>query len=302
MSRIFEALRKASKDAPDFPLPAIIEEQYAAGQPPLEPASEPVAAAAEPPAAEGAPEPQHDLISRRVHSIRVPAGAPLFPFDTEHSRAGEQYRIVRTKIVQHPAQPRLMVVSSAGPGDGKTVSSVNIAAALALKDDANVLLIDADFRRSSVAKLLGLPLEPGLADVLAGGCTLEDAMVRIEQSPNLYVLPGGNVRSNPAEMLDSQQWRNLCAAFRRNFHYTVIDAPPVAGVADYDLIQVVCDGVIFVTRPDHTNRKLCFKALETVPSGKLIGVVVNCVEEWPLWKTNDYYYYAQRPVNGRHRA
>src|SRR5262249_37778174 len=82
--------------------------------------------------------------------VRVPAAAPVLPFDGSHRRAAEQYRLVRTKIVQHPGQPRMLVVSSPAPGDGKTVTAVNIAGALALKNDANVLLMDGDLRRSTI--------------------------------------------------------------------------------------------------------------------------------------------------------
>jgi Mrp family chromosome partitioning ATPase len=69
-----------------------------------------------------------------------------------------------------------------------------------------------------------------------------------------------------------------------------VDAPPVNGVADYDLLQDLCDGVILIVRPDHTDRTLCVKAADAVPKSKLLGAVVNCVEEWFLWKSHEYYY------------
>jgi capsular exopolysaccharide synthesis family protein len=228
----------------------------------------------------------------RSAPIRLAADAPLLPFGGGHYRAGEQYRIVRTKIVHHPLQPRFLVVSSASSGDGKTVSAINIAATLALKSDVNVLLVDADFRRSSLATMLGLPAQPGLAEVLEGTCQLQDAILRSEQLANLYLLPGGKARSNPAELLDSPDWRRVSAVFRKEFHFVVVDAPPVTGVADYELIQAVCDGVVVVVRPDNSNRKLCFKALETVPKEKFVGVLVNCFPEWFLWKTHEYYSYS----------
>lgn len=296
MSKIFEALKKAETEGAEIPLGFITQEQIAPAAPsaaapiPVDPVQRPGEPAAGPTAE--ASEPPRLGPQGRVARIRLSAKAPLFPFDGGHSRAAEQYRIVRTKIGHHPDQPRMIVVSSAGAGDGKTVTAVNIAGALALKNDVKVLLADADFRRSSISALLGLPATPGLAGVLAGCCTVEEAMIRIEQFPNLHVLPGGKRVANPVELLDSDRWRATCAFFRKQFRFTIFDAPPIAAVADYDLIQMACDGVIFVARPDHTNRTLCSETLEAVPKEKLIGAVINSVDDWFLWKSHDYYYYA----------
>ena len=93
----------------------------------------------------------------RTLSLRIPAPSPLLPFEQGQWRPSEQYRILRTKIVQHAAQPRMIVISSPASGDGKSVSAINTAAALSLKVEARVLLVDADFRKSSVHAVLGLP-------------------------------------------------------------------------------------------------------------------------------------------------
>lgn len=226
----------------------------------------------------------------RTLPIRRPEGSAVIPWGAANGPGGEQYRIIRTRIVQHPERPRIMAVSSAGARDGKTVSSINIAGALALRDNANVLLIDADFRRASVASKLGLPGSPGLANTLDGSCTLQEAIIRVEQFPNLYVLPAGSSNANPAELLDTDQWRCLCATVRERFTFIVVDSPPIAAVADYELIQESCDGVIMVVRPDHTDRTLFNKAFELISEVKRLGVVLNCAHEWFLWKTHESYY------------
>ena len=223
--------------------------------------------------------------------IQIRAGSAVIPWGAASGRAGEQYRIIRTRIVQHPDRPRIMAVSSAGAGDGKTVSSINIAGALALRDNANVLLIDADFRRAGVSSTLGLPDSRGLADTLSGSCSLQEAIVRVEQLPNLYVLTAGASEANPAELLDTDQWKSLCSTVREHFSFVIIDSPPIAAVADYELIQASCDGVIVVVRPDHTDRTLFNKAFELIPEKKRLGVVLNCAHEWFLWKTHESYYY-----------
>jgi receptor protein-tyrosine kinase len=227
----------------------------------------------------------------RTVPLRLSKTSPALPFDGSNSRAGEQYRVARTKIIQHPMQPHVLVVSSAGPGDGKTITSINLAGALALKSEAEILLVDADLRRSSIAALLGIEKSPGLADVLAGSCALEDAIVRLDQFPNLCVLPSGKALANPTELLDSGAWAETCGTLRRQFKFVIFDAPPIGAVADYELIEASCDGVILVVRPDHTNRTRCLEAIGSVPKERLIGVLMNCVSDWFLWKTRDYYYY-----------
>jgi capsular exopolysaccharide synthesis family protein len=228
----------------------------------------------------------------RSQRIRLLAGSPIL-FDGINPQAAEQYRIIRTKIHHHPAQPRILMVSSAMPGDGKTISSVNLAGALALQEDLQVLLIDADFRRSTVAKLIGLKASPGLSEVLSGTASIEEALVRVEQFPNLYVLPAGEFIPNATEALTSQRWRDLCDSFRTQFRYTILDSPPLGTVADCDLLQLVADGLILVVRSGHTDRQLLKRAFETAPKAKPLGVILNCAEDWFLWRTHSNYYYGK---------
>jgi capsular exopolysaccharide synthesis family protein len=238
------------------------------------------------------------LAAIRTLSLRLPAPSPLLPFEKGQQRPSEQYRILRTKIGQHPKQPHLIVVSSPAPGDGKSVSAINIAGALSMKTEGQVLLLDADLRKSAIHVQLGLPESPGLTDVLRGACTLEEALVHIPEFPNLFVMSAGTPAGNPVELLDSPAWPGLCARLRGLFRYVVLDSPPAGAVADYDLIQAVCDGVILVVRPDHTNRLLCQKSLENVPKAKFLGVLLNCVPDWsPARRTGaDYYYYSSAKV------
>lgn len=239
-------------------------------------------------------------IQSRVLPVRVSADAPLMPFtpdEDSHARAGEQYRIIRTKIVQHPRSPRVMAISSVDPGDGKTVTSINVAASLALKNETSVLLVDCDLRRGHIADLVGFPDSPGLTDVLTGSASPDQAIVRAQQFPNLHILPGGTRLANPTELLDSPQWRTLCQQFRKQFDYVILDTPPIGSLADYDLIQAAADGILLVARPDYTNRTRCLNALRNIPADRLIGVILNCVEDWFLAKNSSHYgYYAYSPA------
>jgi len=226
-----------------------------------------------------------------IRTVELSPHAPVLLFDDKHRKASEQYRMVRTRIVQHPLRPRVITLTSGGPGDGKTFNAINLAGVLALKDDSRVLLVDGDLRRSSVAKSLGIHDTPGLGDVLRGQSTLRNAIVRVNRFDNLYVLPAGEPEDRPAELLDSPAWPALLEIFRRRFTYTIVDAPPVAAVADYDLIQAHCDGVVVVVRQDHSDRAAFQKALGAVPPDKRIGVILNSSQDWWLAKTAGYYYY-----------
>ena len=244
---------------------------------------------------EEALEPHYDMHSRSSNyplvTLQLPLPAPVFPFNGGSPQASEQYRVLRTNLLQHPAQPRVMAVSSASPGDGKSTTTVNLAGTFALKTDANVLIIDADLRRCGVADALRLDTTLGLTDVLRGQCALEEAIVRVDQMPNLHVLPSRRSPKNPAELLDSPAWKTMIGALREQFSYILIDTTPVQAVADFKLVQQVCDGVVIVVRPDHTNRQALTRAMEIEKNGKLLGLVVNAYEDWFLWDTSRSYGY-----------
>jgi capsular exopolysaccharide synthesis family protein len=302
VSRIFELLNKSRGEVADLVRPLVDEQTRRTPQTDGESRASEVFSAA--PVAKEAPAAETpSLASIRTLSLRIPAPSPLLPFDGEQWRPNEQYRVLRTKIGQHPLQPKVIVVSSPASGDGKSVTAINTAGALSLKSEADVLLLDADLRKPVIHRQLGLPQSPGLADVLAGACTLEEALVHTKEFPNLYAIASGTTSGNPVELLDSRQWRALCTRLRGMFRYVVIDSPPVAAVADYALIQDVCDGVILVVRPDCTNRDLCRQSLDLVPKAKFLGVLLNCVPDTPLAGRGgaDYYYYGGGKKSANHR-
>ena len=216
---------------------------------------------------------------------------PLLPFENPQEQAAEQYRIARTKLSRHPKNPKKVVISSAGSGDGKSFTAINLAGVLSLKGESKVLLLDADFRRSSMHSRLGLPQSPGLAEVITGECAFEDAVIQADQFPNLYILVRGDCKSiNPSELLDSPGWHALCQKTRAEFEYIIIDSPPVAAVADFELIQIAADGTILVVRPEHTKRAACMRAIDTIPRDKFLGVLLNCAADWFLNKHSSYGY------------
>lgn len=310
MSKLFEALQRSGQLLPGI-------DDTLLGDEPIVVSEAPVAAVAARTRPAGpraviaapAPAPESDI---RALPVRLAASDPLFPFDARSRQAMEQYRIIHTKITHHPTSPRFVAITSTGPGDGKTINAVNIAGAMSLKAGATVLLIDGDLRRSSIARVLGLPSQPGLTDVISQACDLDDALIRLEQFPNCCVVPAGTFSENPSELLDSPNWHALCQRMCAQFQYVIVDTPPIAAVADYELIESVTDGVVMIVRPDHTKRSAFKKAVAAIPPAKLIGLVLNDVSDWFMWTVQGGYSYAYYEMpdaprikagrNGSHRS
>ena len=287
MSKIFEALHKGRNQIEELlpPLNVPIESKSSIAPSPI-PA--PVAAIVKTPEPEAPAEPQKSVFP--AVRLRPEYREPVLPFENPGA-AGEQYRVLRTKIVQHGRHPRMLLVSSAGSGDGKSITAINLAGVLSLKNDGAIILVDGDFRRPSVARHLGIPKGPGLANVLAGEVPLQGEIVQIVEYPNLYVLQAGEAARNPTELLDTDHWKRLAEQLRRMFKYVVLDSPPIAAVADYDLLLAVSDGVVMVIRPDHTKRQACMKALNSIPPEKRLGVVMNWLPDWFLARSQGYSAY-----------
>ncbi|MFL6446640.1 MAG: CpsD/CapB family tyrosine-protein kinase [Bryobacteraceae bacterium] len=229
--------------------------------------------------------------AHRSVRLRASALSPVFPSDQGQQHAAEQYRLIRTKILHHAKKPQVIVVSSASSGDGKTVTAINVAAAMALKSDSQILLIDGDLRFPTIATELDLPAAPGLTDILSGKAQLDSALIRCEQFPQLFVISAGTPAPNPSELLDSAGWHDLLGQVRSRFTTVILDAPPIATVADHELLQLTADSIILVIRPDHSDRAAVLEALNTIPKQKLLGVVLNCVDDWWLWKAPGSGYY-----------
>ncbi len=293
MSRIYHALKKS--DGPDSNVLVQLIDASAPNGKVQTGSAEAIPDPVEAAAFEPAPISQSSD-AFRVVSVSIPAGIPVFPFDGMDGRAAEQYRVLRTNVLQHAMRPQVIAVTSATPGDGKTITSINLAGILALKSDYSVLIVDADLRHSAVTAALGIDAEPGLGDVLAGRCALEDAIVQIDAMPTLHVLPAGRVSQNPAELLDSQLFRAIMAALREQFTYIIVDTTPIGVVADFKLVHQVCDGAMLVLRPDHTKRSSFMRAFAGDSPFKILGTVINESQDWFLSKAEDSYeYYGAAP-------
>jgi succinoglycan biosynthesis transport protein ExoP len=207
------------------------------------------------------------------------------------SEVAESYRALRTSILLSSigSAPKVLMLTSALPQEGKTTTSVNTAIVLAQKG-GRVLLIDADMRRPSIHQSLKIRNRTGLSNVLSGNATPEEAIVVSPVLPNLFVLPAGPPPPHPAEMLGSSVMKNYLAQWREQFDHIVIDTPPVLSVTDAVLLSVDADAVVLVIRSGRTTKEALRRSREllTQVNSRLMGVVVNAVD---LQSPEAYYYY-----------
>jgi capsular exopolysaccharide synthesis family protein len=197
--------------------------------------------------------------------------AALSPF----SPAAEQFRTLRTRIaqVESAGQRRVILVTSPGAGDGKTVTAANLALTMAQEFQRQVLLVDGDLRNARLHECLGIPREPGLSDVLAGDVPLEDALVSLSEY-RVIALPAGTPHGRPTELLSSEPMRRLIENLGRRFDRVVIDSTS-AHFADAGVLEPLVDGVLLIVRAGRTPRPSVARALGLVPRAKLLGLVLN---------------------------
>jgi polysaccharide biosynthesis transport protein len=214
-------------------------------------------------------------------------GPPLIGNGMPHEFS-EAFRGIRTNILFSSADSgsKSIVVTSTGPGEGKSVVSANISMSLALAGQ-RVLLIDADMRRPKTHELFGVSLEPGLSNMLVGDAKASEAVKRT-LTPNLWLMAAGKNPPNPAELLGSKRFKDFMLSLGDHFDWVIIDSPPVMAVTDASVIAHGATGVIFVVGAEMTSKGAAKAALEQLDSAKAkyVGGILNRVDV----KRNAYYY------------
>jgi protein-tyrosine kinase len=218
--------------------------------------------------------------------------------DVTTTMATESYRTLRTRLLRMQVNQGLhsIVVSSALSGEGKTLTSMNLALVCAQLKDQRVLLIDGDLRSHGLTKLMGELPAPGLSDVLAGEEPFESAIFATDQ-PNLYVLGAGSNDAPPAELFAGSRWKELLGWAAETFKTVLVDSPPILTLADFDLISAPCDGVLVVVRALRTRRELLKKASTQVDPKKFLGLVFNGAAA----TSRDGYHHAGYYGNGKQK-
>lgn len=199
------------------------------------------------------------------------------------SPISEQYKILRTNLVSLSTgnKPlKAFVVTSAIHGEGKTITSINLAMALATDlAKKSVVLVDADMRKSRVAKYLGAEIQSGLSEYLSGTADLDSVLLNTGIE-NLSFIPAGKVPNNPSELLGSGKMKELIGVLKAKFDFVIFDTPPIVPVTDPVVIGSQVDGVIMAIQAGRTQRGVIKHAINLVNQAraKLLGHVMTNVE------------------------
>jgi len=304
MSRIEEALRRAKEqiDAPGVTVTSgtlsgtLFESpwQFTAPEPAVRRSFESRPAAA----------------PRVVEPVRVAVPAPVVEgFNPEWAdrlatspsadpRMTEEFRRLASTLhqAQVEANARVVMVTSASPGDGKTLTAINLALTLSESYRKRVLLIDADLRRPSIRDVSHIPNVVGLSEALRS--TSDQRLSVLQVTEMLSLVPAGAPDPDPVGGLTSPRMRQIIEDAVRHFDWVVLDAPPVATIADTRLLAGVVDAALLVVRAGQSQYPLVKKAIEAIGRERILGVVLNGVDGREA-DPYDTYTYAAQPPRGR---
>ncbi|MCG2715831.1 MAG: polysaccharide biosynthesis tyrosine autokinase, partial [Candidatus Marinimicrobia bacterium] len=209
------------------------------------------------------------------------------------STVAEAYRTLRTNIqFMSPDKPlRSMVVSSGGPGDGKSTTVANIAIAFA-NLEKKVLLIDADLRKPILHKVFDVPRGPGLTHRLVQDLNDQD-VIRETQVPNLYLVTCGDVPPNPSELLASQKLKDFIARMKAEYDVVLLDSPPIIAVTDASILSTLTDAIMLVVNSGKTDQRVLKRSIDLLSqvNTNLIGAVLNGVNISAGYDSYYYYYH-----------
>ncbi len=310
MTRLSDALKRAEAEA-QLP-PAISAEAVAPDTswtfspvetmyvPPEEPASPIDAAPVAPPSPDG---PVTDA-GRGTPQLTAPAALPEFGAADRHKliigdgvdpAMVEQYR--HLAAVMHHAQKssgvRSVMVTSALPAEGKTLTATNLALTLSESYQRRVLLIDADLRRPRMREMFALPPTEGLTDSLA---TSREGRLPVHQvTPNLWVLTAGRVLPDPMSLLVSPAMKELLDDAKESFDWVVVDTPPIAILPDANLLAAMIDTTLLVVSAHSTPYPMVQRAAQAVGTNRILGVVLNRAEQTGMPSNYGYYGHQHQP-------
>jgi capsular exopolysaccharide synthesis family protein len=217
----------------------------------------------------GAPAVVHTSPASRLNRALVAAVA-------SDNGVAEQYRslCIRIANADQDAAIRVILVTSPGTGEGKSITAANLALAMAREYQRPACIVDANLRSPKLQQLFGLPDGPGLSDVLAGRAPLEEALTTIE-SLGVTVLPAGTCPQHPAELLGAAMMRRTLDTLRLQFDRIVLDTPAALARADMGLLTPLVDRIVLVVRAGVTPKASISDVITALDTRRLLGVVLN---------------------------
>lgn len=227
-----------------------------------------------------------------------PAGpsTALVTMDEKTSPIAEAYRHLRTSLLFSSAgkPPQTILITSSQPSEGKTTTAINTAITLA-QGDAEVVIIDCDLRRPRLHSHFGLDNNRGLTNYLSGDKQTEGLIRTYPDLPKLKIITSGPIPPNPAELLSSNEMRNLLTFLSGKFKHVIIDSPPAISFTDASILSTLVDGVVLVAMANKSSLHLMkqFKQRVTAIGARIYGVVLNGVKA----NSSEYYYYGSGYYN-----
>jgi exopolysaccharide/PEP-CTERM locus tyrosine autokinase len=220
------------------------------------------------------------------------------------SLIAEEYRRLKSLLIRETKADFLnsIMVTSSVEGEGKTLTSINLAITLAQEIDHSILLVDADLRKPMIHKYLGVSCKYGLSDYLAGDVPVSEILVKTGIG-NLVLLPAGRTVSNPVELLASDKMHSLIKELKQRYmdRYVIIDTPPILAYAEAISIGSAVDGVIFVVQERGPQKKLVENALSQIKNLNILGIVLNNSDTTNFNGQYSYYYRNDKHKKGEKR-
>ena len=216
----------------------------------------------------------------------------LVSFTSPASFAAEQYQGLRLTVerLARTSGARVIAVTSPAAGEGKTLTSLNLAGALARESDGRILVIDADLRRPAVAKTIGVDTTgKGLTDVLASSDLTLAAVAQRVAPFNLEIVTAGSALPSVHKLLRAPRFELVLQEARQQYDVIIIDTPPLLPVFDSAVLSRIVDGMLVVVAANQTPRKLLGEALNLVDPAKVMGIVFNR-DDRPMFGYYDEYY------------
>jgi len=225
------------------------------------------------------------------------------------STASESYRGIRTSLLFSSADkvPQIILVTSAGPSEGKTLTSTNLAITMA-QAGSRVVIVDCDMRKPKVHKMFGISRDKGMSSVLVSSeleSVLQDVVIHSD-IPNLDVIPCGPIPPNPSEIIGSQKMSRIMQELQKQYDRIIVDSPPITAVTDSTVLAKFVDGVMLVVHAGVTPRQVVKTGLDQLQGveANVLGAVLNDVDtgKESYYYYQYYYYYYGEDGEKKHRS
>lgn len=205
----------------------------------------------------------------------------LVSFFAPSSMVTEQFRRLRTHIIKPnmSTETKTIMITSAMPGEGKSLIAINLAIIIALELHSHALLVDCDLRNPSVSRLFGLHDEKGLSNYLSGDADIPDLIMKTSID-KLSIIPGGPLEENPVELIGSEKMKNLINELKERYddRYIILDSSPILATTEPTVLNQMADGIILVIKSGSTPRESIEQAIKSLDKNKILGVVLNNME------------------------